>query len=140
MAGSKSIYLEAAILDFVLGGVAYVPPGTVYIALSTAAFTVTATGAAMDEVAGGAYARQAMPNDLTNWPAASVASPAVKLSGTDIVFPTATADWGTVLSGYIVDAAVDGNVLYGADLAAPTTVNIGSGFGVPTGQFALSET
>lgn len=140
MAGSKSAYLEAKLLDFVLSAAAYTPPVTVYIALSTAAFDTAATGTAMTEVAGGSYVRQSMTNNATNWPAAAGANPSVKSNGTAINYPTATANWGTVISAYIVDAATNGNILYGADLAAPVTVNTGSGFGIPVGQYVLSET
>lgn len=140
MAGSKSSYLEAKLLDLVLGAASWSPPGTVYVVLSTAAFDPTATGAALGEVTGGAYARQAMPNDSTNWPAATGGNPANKANGTAITFPTATANWGTVLSVYLVDDPVAGNVLYGADLAASVVVNSGSGFSIPVGQFVLSET
>lgn len=140
MAGSKSAYLEAALLNYVLGLTTYTPPATVYVALSTAAFSTAATGTAMTEVAGGSYARIGQTNNTTNWPNAAGSNPAIKSNGTLITFATATANWGTVLSAYLVDAATVGNILYGADLAAGVVVNTGSGFSIPVGQFVLSET
>ena len=140
MAGSKSAYLEAALLDYVLSGTSYTPPGTVYFALSTAAFDTSSDGTSMTEVTGGSYARQSQTNNATNWPAATGGNPAVKANGLAATFPTATANWGTVLSVYLVDASSGGNVLYGADLAASVVVNSGSGFAIPIGQFVLSET
>jgi hypothetical protein len=140
MAGSKSSYLEAALLDYVLSLVTYTPPGTVYVALSTAAFSTAATGTAMTEVTGGSYARIGQTNNATNWPASSGSNPSIKANGTAVTFATATANWGTVLSVYLVDAATVGNILYGADLAAGVVVNTGSGFSIPVGQFVLSET
>lgn len=139
MAGSKSAYLEAALLDYVLGANSWTPPGNTYVALSTAPFDPNATGDALSEVTGGSYARQALANSLSNWPAAAGSAPATKSNGTAVTFPTATANWGTVLSVYIVDDANTGNVLYGADLAASIVVNSGSGFSIPVGQFVLSE-
>lgn len=134
MAGSKSDYLEKAILDYLLGAGALAKPATVYVALSTAAYSEAATGAAMTEVAGGGYARVAVTNDATNFPAATGASPATKANGTAITFPTASASWGTVTSFYIVDAGTGGNVLYGGDLT--TAKAVGSG---DTATFAANS-
>jgi hypothetical protein len=125
MAGSKSTYLEKAILDYLLGGGALVKPATLYVALSTALYVDAATGSAMTEVAVGAYARVAVTNNATNWPNATGVSPASKQNGTAITFPTATASWGNILSFYIVDAASLGNVLYGGDLTVAKTIGSG---------------
>lgn len=128
MAGSKSDYLEAAILNYILGGVAFTPPtntNPVYVALSTAAYSDAATGASMSEVTGGSYARVAVTNNTTNWPNATGTSPATKSNGTAITFTAATASWGTVTSFYICDALSGGNVYYGGDLT--TAKAIGSG-------------
>jgi len=65
MAG-KSDYLENTILDLVYGGVAYTPPAILYVALFSVAPTDAGGGT---ELSGGGYARVAVPNDLTNFPA-----------------------------------------------------------------------
>lgn len=134
MAGSKSDYLEKKILDYLLGNVTDFRSTTVYIALSTAAYSDAATGSAMTEVSGGSYARVAVTNDATNWPAATGTSPASKSNGAAFTFPTATAGWGTVASFYICDASTAGNVLYGGDLTASKTVASGD-----TATFAASS-
>lgn len=139
MAGSKSAYMEAQVLDLILGDGAFSQPATVYIALSTAVFSAAATGTACDEVVGASYGRQSMTNNATNWPAATGSDPATKSNGTAIDFGTAGENWGTVYSVYIIDANTDGNILYGADLAAPVAVNTGSGFVIPVGQFVVTE-
>ena len=135
MAGSKSDYLEKIILDLILGASAYSAPGTVYIALSTAAYSDAATGSAMTEVStsGTGYARLAVTNNSTNWPAASGTSPATKTNGTAFTFATATGSWGTVASFYIVDASSAGNVLYGGDLSVSKAIASGD-----TATFASS--
>lgn len=127
MAGSKSDYLEKAILDYLLGGVALGAPTTVYVALSTAGYSDAATGSAMTEVTGGNYSRVAVPNNLSQWPAATNTSPgATKQNGQPITFPAANAQWGTsVTSFYLVDAVNGGNVLYGGDLSVPKTIASG---------------
>lgn len=136
MAGSKTNYLEDRILNAVLGGPTFALPATVYVALSTAAFSEAATGSAMTEVSGGAYARVALTNNTTNWPSATSGS---KANGTAVTFPTATAAWGTVLSFYIVDAASGGNTLYGGDLAAPRTIASGDTASFAIGALTITE-
>jgi hypothetical protein len=136
MAGSKSDYLENALLNGVLGGSAFSLPATVYLSLSTAAYSDAATGASQTEVSGGSYARVAVTNNNTNWPAASGGS---KSSGAVFTFPTASAGWGTVQSFYINDAASNGNVLYGADLTANRTILNGDTASFASGAITVTE-
>lgn len=123
MASGKSDYLEDKILDLVLGGVAYTPPATVYIALSTAAYSSAATGVSLTEVTGDGYSRAAAPNDATTWAAASGGS---KSNTASITYtPAGASGWGTVVSFYVCDLAAGGNVLYGGDLTTPRVVASG---------------
>lgn len=119
--GSLSDYAELKVLDLILGGVAFTPPATVYVALFTATPSDTGGGT---EVTGGSYARAAVTNNATNWPAASAGS---KSNGTTITFPTPTAGWGTVTSWGIFDAASAGNLLWWGALTASQTINTGNG-------------
>lgn len=137
MAGSKANYLEAKLLDHVLGGPDYVRPATVYIAL----FTVAPTDAAGSgtEVTGGSYARAAVTNNATNFPAASGTSPTTKTNGTTISFATATADWGTVVAAAVFDALTDGNFLYWGTLATSKPVFAGDVAEFAAGQITFTE-
>lgn len=118
MAGSFSDFLELELLDHVFGNAAYSAPATLHVALFTAAPSDTGGGT---EVSGNAYARAAVPNNATNFPAASAGS---KSNGTAITFPQATpAGWGVVTALGIFDAASGGNLLAWADLAASKTVD-----------------
>lgn len=128
MAGSKSDFLENELLDHVLGNAAYSAPATVYIALYTVAPTDAGGGT---ECTGGSYARKAVTNNDTNWPAASSGA---KANGTTITFATATANWGTVVAFSIMDAASAGNLLYWATLTANKDVDNGD-----TAEFAVGE-
>lgn len=103
--GSKSDYLENKILDHILGGPDYARPATIYIALFTVAPTDAGGGT---EIAGGSYARKAVTNDATNWPAASGGA---KSNGLAITFVKATANWGTVVAFAIFDAITGGNMM-----------------------------
>jgi len=128
MAGSKSDFLENELLDHVLGNAAYAAPATVYVGLYTAAPTDAGGGT---EVTGGSYARVAVTNNATNWPAAAAGA---KANGTAVTFPTATASWGTVVAFGIFDAATAGNLLYWADLTVSKTVGSGD-----TAEFAVGD-
>lgn len=129
--GSKSNYLENALLDHVLGGGDYTRPATVYVGLWTSALDDTSDGSTAGEVSGGAYARVALTNNATNWPAASGGA---KSNGTEITFPQATADWGTVTHFAILDAATLGNILYWGALTASKTIQDGD-----TASFAIGD-
>lgn len=110
--GSKSDYLEAKILDHVLGATTYTPPATVYAAL----FSVTPSDSGGGtEATGGGYARVALTNNTTNWPNATGTSPTQKANGTVITFPLGTS--GGVSGGAnmvawgLFDASSAGNLL-----------------------------
>jgi hypothetical protein len=129
--GSKSDYLENALLDHVLGGGDYTRPATVYIGLWTSALDDTSDGSTAGEVSGGSYARVAVTNNATNWPAAASGA---KSNGTAITFPQASADWGTVTHFAILDAATLGNILYWGALTNSKTIQNGD-----TAEFAIGD-
>lgn len=107
MAG-LSDYLEKKILDHWLGGPDYTRPATVYVGLYTVAPSDAAGGT---EVSGNAYARVAVTNNSTNWPAAS-GTLASKSNANAITFPTASGgDWGNVVAFGIFDDPTAGNLL-----------------------------
>lgn len=136
MAGSKSNYLENEVLNHVLGGPDFPRPGTIYLALSTSAYSDSATGSSMSEVTGGGYARVAVTNDATNWPNATGGQ---KDNGEVFTFPAATGNWGTVQSFYIVDASSGGNILYGADLTVSRTIASGDTASFAVGAIVITE-
>ena len=128
MAGSKSDFLENELLDHVLGNAAYTAPATVYIALYTVAPTDAGGGT---ECTGGSYARKAVTNDVTNFPAASAGA---KSNGVAISFVEATASWGTVVAFGILDALTLGNLLYWADLTTSKVID-----NLDTATFAIGD-
>ena len=117
--GAASDYLENKILDHILGKVTYTAPDTVYIGLAAG---VNDDGSISGEPTEASYARVAVTNNATNFPAASNGS---KSNGTDIVFGEATGDWGTVNYAFIADADTGGNVLLYGGLTTPKTINSG---------------
>lgn len=133
MAGSKSNYLENELLDHWLGNAAFSAPATVYIALFTAAPSDAGGGT---EVSGGSYARVAVTNNATNWPAASGGS---KSNGTAITFPAATANWGTVVAVGIFDASTSGNLLAWSTLENSRSIFTTDVPSFAAGQITITE-
>jgi hypothetical protein len=139
VASGKSAYLRNAVLNHVLGATVYTPPTTVYIALSTAPWSATATGttiAASEPVAGG-YSRVALANNTTTWPTTATG---VKTNGVPVTFPSASANWGTIVSFYVVDASTAGNTLYGGDLYTARSVLAGDADRFVAEQLTVTET
>lgn len=127
MAGSKSDYLELKVLDHILGGGDYTRPATVYLALFTATPSDTGGGT---ECTGSNYARLAITNNATNWPAASAGS---KKNGVYFLFPIPTGTWGTVTAIGIFDAATSGNLLFWSTITSKSVTT-----GVPV-YFAVDS-
>ena len=135
MPSGKGTYWANAMLDEALGGTGYTPAATVYLGL----YTVAPTAAAGDgtEVTGGSYARKAVTNNTTNWPAAAAG---VKSNGVAQAFATATADWGTVVAATIMDAVSGGNKLYFGTLTTSKTVQNGDTAQFNIGALQVTET
>jgi hypothetical protein len=130
---SKSDFLENKILDHILGGPDYVRPANVYVALFTAAPTDAGGGT---EASGGSYARAAVTNDATHWPAGAGG---VKSNGVAITFAQATAPWGTVVAFALFDALVAGNMLMWGALTTNKTVGTGDTPSFPIGSLVFTE-
>ena len=131
--GSFADYLENELLDHVFGGADYVRPATLYVGLSTT--TITDAGGNITEPVGGNYARVAVTNNATNFPAAASGA---KANGTAISFPEATGAWGTITDFFISDASPGGNILcYGA-LDASKTVSSGETISFAVGALDIT--
>jgi hypothetical protein len=134
----KSTYLSNHLLDHLLGGPDFARPATVYVALFTSA---PGAGGGGTEVSGGSYARVAVTNNATNFPAASGAS---KSNATAITFPAATAGWGSVSHYGLFDALTGGNLLKFAPIlvagvATPRTVASGDQPSFGVGDLVFNE-
>ena len=105
MAG-YSDYWARKVLDQSTGKTSITLP-SVWIGLYTAVPTDAGGGT---EVTGGAYARVSTAG--TDWNAASGSAPASTSNLNAFTFPTATANWGTVVAIGAFDAATVGNLLW----------------------------
>ncbi len=140
MAANKSRYLEDKLIDHTLVATAFTSPTTVYAALYTSAPTKTDPGTEVSD-SGTDYAR-------VNCGATAVGGKFSASSGgtttndASIVFPTATASWGTIVACAILDSATvgAGNILYFGDLTAEKTVDSGDTVTFATGALDIAET
>lgn len=139
MPSGKSIYLRDKVLDHVHGIATYTAPATIYIALSSNPWLASATGTsiAASEPTVGGYARVSVSNSSTGW---STSSGGASSNAALIQFPACTADWGTMVAFYVVDASTGGNILYGGDLYVPKAVLVGDTAKFEAGQLNIQET
>jgi len=92
--------------------------------------TAVPTGGA--EVAGGAYARQSYAYTTSG------ADPTTAANSSDIVFPTATASWGTVTHAGLYTAASAGTLLAWVALTTAKAVSIDDVVRFATGQLSFT--
>ncbi len=105
---SRNLHLDLILGTVVAGWTRPSALNTVYVGLYTT--LPDSVGASGVEVTGGSYARIAVTNNSTNFPAASAGVKSI--AGGTKSFTTATADWGTVVGFGIFDAVSGGNLLY----------------------------
>lgn len=124
---AMSDYLENALINATLRGQAWTAPTTVYLALFTSDPTDAKTGT---EVSGGAYARQAV----------TFAAPTNGASATaaDVLYPVATAAWGTVTHIGIFDAVSAGNLLYHGPLTNTKTISTDDQLKIGAGDITIT--
>lgn len=123
--GSLGSQYQNFALDALLGD-GFSPPSNVWIALYTAIPSALGGGT---EVSVGSYSRVEVSNDGTTWPAASSGS---KANGIAVIFPTASASWGTIVGfGIHDDPSADSLVTWGI-LGTPQAIALGD-----TAQFDI---
>ena len=123
-------YFENAIVNLMRNS------GFTEVAVYVALFTDSASPAELEagtltnEVSGGSYARQLAGLSAPSDGASSNAS--------DITFPQATADWGTVRYVALMDAVSAGNVLMYSQLDADKVINNGDTFKINAGDLDVT--
>ena len=130
---SKSNYLENEILDHIYGGGDYSRPDTVYFAAY--AWTAPSDTGGGNEVTGGTYARVAVANNATNFPAAASG---VKSNATAILWPVANPGWAVLVAVAVFDAPTGGNMLHWVGIPN-TRIRRFRRFFLPIGGFSVTE-
>lgn len=140
--GSKSNYLELALLDHVLGGGAYTQPATVWIAFLSAVPSDTGGGTELVVGTSPGYARIAITNDATNFPAATTAGggKGEKKLGVAAATPnnSGAGNWLTIVAWAMYDASTGGNLLLWGEIA-PLAVTPGANANIPVNTVIWRE-
>lgn len=126
--------LETSLLNHLLRATAYTPLGTLHVGLF---LTDPGESGVTGEVSGGSYARVAVTNNATNF---GLATSAGKTNATDIVFPEASAAWGTPKFWAVYDSAVgvtDVMLIHGP-LLSPRYIAIGDTPKIAAGAMNVS--
>ena len=124
-----SDYLEDKVLEHVFGGNAFTAPSTLYVALYTVAPSDTGGGT---EVSGGAYARQTAAFTVSG------TNPTTASNTAAIEYPTATANYGTVVAVGVLDASSSGNLLAYSTLDSSKVVSSGDVFRFNAGDLDIT--
>ena len=111
-----SNYGENLVLTWLLTNGSATRPTSWFIALYTVA---PGEGGGGTEVSGGSYARQAVTFTVSG------TAPTEASNSVAVEFPTATANWGTVVAAAIFDASTSGNILAYANLTTSKTIDSG---------------
>tara|TARA_Y100001938_G_C8094730_1_gene437317 strand:+ start:3467 stop:3859 length:393 start_codon:yes stop_codon:yes gene_type:complete len=128
MAGFSD-YLEDKVLNHVFGGNAFTAPSTLHVALYTVAPTDTGGGT---EVSGGGYTRKTATFTVSG------TNPTQASNTAAIEYPTATANYGTVVAVGIFDASSSGNLLAYANLTSSKVVSTGDVFRFNAGDLDIT--
>ena len=125
MAGFSN-YLKNNDVGHVFGGAAYTAPATLYVALYTSAPSDTGGGT---EVSGGGYVRKTAAFTISADTASNTSA---------IEYPTATANYGTVVAVGVFDASSSGNLLAYGNLTTSKTVSTGDVFRFNAGAIDIT--
>lgn len=146
MAGSKGRTFQEKLINYILGGNIDSPlfDGTVIPNVYMALFTATmADGSGLaNEVsaAGGSlYTRVSYDNTgALAWDGSN----GTRSNATEIVFPTAGANWGTIYSFAIMDVSSGGNetnIMYYGNLTTPKVIDDGDTAKFEVGDLVINE-
>lgn len=124
----KSIYLDNAVLGAAVLQIPFTPPSVIYVALFTVSPTPSGGGT---EISGAGYGRQTVTF--------GTASSGQVVSNVGVVFPVATAPYGTIVAFALYDASSGGNLLYFGNLSTSRSVLTGDQVTFPSGQLILLE-
>ncbi len=124
---AMSDYLETSLFNAVLRGVAFTSPSSIYVALFTTDPTDAGTGT---EVSAASYVRLAATF--------AVPSNGSAANNADLIFPTATTNWGTITHVGVYDALTSGNLLFHGVLSASKVIDAGDVFKFAAGALIIT--
>lgn len=135
-----SDYLETAILNSTLRGVAFpAPPTIVHVALFRSNPTDTNVGGELTVANSPGYARVPVPNAEWSAPVDGTGGAMVSRNTAAFEFPVATGAWaGPIIYFAIFDASTGGNMLYYGPLTVARTIYTGDVLRFGAGGLSVS--
>jgi hypothetical protein len=130
--GMSNAHVQS-VLSREFGSVAYTPPVTWHVGVSTTQINPDGTGAT--EPSGGGYARVAVSNNTASWE--NIPADVGRRNLTVIEFPPATASWGTVTFVPIYDAPTGGVLRYYVQLTNSKVVGVDDVLRFEAGQLQI---
>lgn len=133
---SFSKYFSSQIINHMLRNQAFTPPTTVYVALFKSNVGLDNNSGITGEVTGGSYAREAISLEA--------AVSGLSNNSAEIVFDTATADWGIITHIALVDHAsnvnwgTNVNILMWGELGESKNVTSGTTVRLPESSLLIS--
>ena len=121
-----SNYLENNLINLTLRNVAYTPATTIYVALFLSDPTDAGTGT---ECSAASYARQTI--------SFSASSNGTTANTNEILFSSATTDWGNITHAALYDASTGGNLLYYSPLTTSKSIAVGDIFRIAIGNLTV---
>ncbi len=124
---NMSDWLEARLASHIFGTGTFSKPPAIAVALTVTPPTDADTGASARELPNsGAYARQAVTQNASNW-TDPVATDGICYNLSTITFPVATTQWGWISGSIICDSSsyAGGNSLVWGTLQTPKFIDIG---------------
>lgn len=138
MASGKANYWAKKIADFTYSAASTTSPATIYFALWTSALSASSTGSTAGEASYTGYARVAVTNNATNFPAATGSTSASKSNANAITFPQNTGSGQTQVAAATADASSAGNLIHWGDITS-TTINANDTPQINASGFTLTE-
>jgi hypothetical protein len=130
MAGLKVTY-EQNVLNKVFRNTDFTSPATLYVGLYTTAPTDSTEGT---EVSGGAYARQTI-----TFGAPTGGAPSQIVNSAQVLFPEATANWGTIVAVALHSSATGtGNQVLWANVTTSKAINSGDQAAINASAFTIT--
>ncbi len=131
-------WLENEVLNAMLGSTQTLLPSTLHVGLSTT--SINDDGSGYTEPVGGSYARVALANTNANF---TVSVAGAKENVNNIIFPTASGSWGTIMEWFICDVAlsqiyIKGILDDGSGSPLPRPVANGDDFQFPSGDLRIT--
>ena len=125
------------IYQHIFGKVTYTAPATIYVAMAKGTVAESDTGATFDEADYGGYARVALTNNTTNFPAPTDGAGYI---ATEVTFPVVASSPNTIVEIILLDSGTigAGNIIGGGALTVASALVVGQEPAIKADTFGIT--